>query len=137
MSKQSIISHIINFIKDDELRIENNNLHINYDYTNSKILYITINGNKIDIKTYKEILIYLYLIINDKDKILKYTTLTSCILNVKYIKATRVTYINQIKLYLKNSSCNKFIKEITNIKNRFNIDINLTIKLKNNNILSI
>lgn len=108
------------------------NLH-NYKLS-STILKCLINNIPILKPNYTTLLKHLYVLINDKDKIIEHSTLK----NISLVDKSNYTFLEQVGIYIPNTiQSHKRIIELHTqcIKNNFTL--NLNIKLLNNTIINI
>ena len=80
---------------------------------------------------------YIYILINNVDTIMEYKTYYICMTISNYILTNNKLYISELGIYVHPSS-NKFnIKEILTQSIYSNINIQMTIKLLNGNIIKL
>lgn len=114
-------------------------IFLNNDFTFSKNIKFIHNNTHFDKKQLSSngILVYLYNFINDCNLILTNTSLSKGILNVGKHNDNKVKYLENLNLFLRGVDNNTAIKEIVNIIQKFNLNVELIIKLKNNNIVEL
>lgn len=118
-------------------KLKNSNLKY-YDLEDSelkhsKIKSCNINNKNYEFKKYIEIIAELYKIINNKNLILNNTILN--IIEGKRVKGLK--YLEKLNISVQGTDSPKSLREIYNISKIGNIDIKLTLKLKNNKIISL
>ena len=106
----------------------------NYDFTYSNLIMCKINGKLSTNTKYLSILKEIYLIINNKDQIIDNTLLN--MKKGKYINKG-YEYIKSLDISFQRVNSNKSIKEILHIAKLSNIEISMTIKLGNKEIITI
>ena len=106
----------------------------NYDFTYSNLIMCKINGKLSTSTKYLSIVKEIYLIINNKDQIIDNT-----LLNMKKCKYTNkgYQYFKSLDISFQRVNSNKSIKEILHIAKLSNIEISMTIKLGNKEIITI
>lgn len=129
----TVLSTVLNLLK--EKKQHDVKLH---NFTNSiiqsaKIVYLGIEHIQSRLK-YKSIRDNIYILINDRDKIIKDTTI-----NIKPINKTDrgFTYLSELDISIQGVDSNTCIYEIITQCEKNNIAIQMNIKLTNNNIVNI
>lgn len=118
------------------ITIENIKTVKEHNYANSKIKKCIINNLENDEKfdKYKNILTYVYNIIDNGVEIIKNT-----ILNIKTVKKEDdgFYYLEDIGISIQDVDNNSYLYEILNYCSNYNININLSIELENKTIINI
>ena len=117
-------------------RINNNDLSYlqQFDFNTSKIISCSINNENIILLQYKLIRNYIYILINNVDTIMEYRTIyISKLLDYTIPRYT----IPELGIYVWSLSNTKNIKEILTQSIYSNINIQMTIKLVNGNIIKL
>ena len=106
----------------------------NNDFKNSSIINCVINNKKVNFTKYKQIIFYLFEEINNNEMILDNTTL-----NIKKGKYEEKGYKfnSNLNISIQGVDANKSILEIYNISKISQIPIDIKVKLKDENILTI
>ena len=106
----------------------------NYDFSHSNLIMCKINGKLSKVKKYLSIVKEIYLIINNKDIIIDNT-----LLNIKEGKYTDkdYEYIKSLNISFQDVDSNKNMKEILHMVELSNIEISMTIKLGNKEMITI
>ena len=114
-------------------RINNTDLSYlkQFDFNTSKIISCSINSENIILLQYKLIRNYIYILINNVDTIRKYKT----IFISKY--TTGIYNIPELGIYVKSLSNRVNIIEILTQCINSNINIQMTIKLVNGNLIKL
>lgn len=131
-----IVQSIINYIN---IKEKEASIKLNYrTYKHSKILSASLNGVYIDNPSFMHIIIVMYDFINNKEDILKNTTLSYLNINSNKLESYRQYYLKKIDLYIRYYiRPHQAINEIITLKEILNIDIKIKIKLYNGTIYYI
>jgi len=103
-------------------------------FTKSIIIKCYINNIQFQKLKYNSIILYLYELIKDINKI-KSESLLNISLEKKYTDG--YTYYKNLDISVQGVNANKSIKEIYKQATSNNIKINITIRLENNNIINL
>jgi hypothetical protein len=122
-----IMKPIINKIK-----IQNYNMLNDYNFTFSNIIYCNIKYNNqiytIDNPKYRSILMQMYNIIDDGTTIIKNTLIN---IKTKIFEDNGFSYIPELGISIQGIDSNKCIKEIYHQASCNNIQIEISVELKN------
>ena len=111
-------------IEDDDIKLDYEKL----DFIFSKAIRCVINKKPVEKLAYRQILLKIYENIDDKDKIVKNTTLN--------FKSGKIdgrgfnTYLDKYDLSVQNAEANRTVREILKMSEKNNIECEIDIKMK-------